>query len=203
MWYEEKVSNFKIVEAKLKKTLRIFNFATLCPERSVGTSVCGPKDLKFRSKYDSLYANFTPTLAYLWYLVSKITGMSSLHKHTSVFQKWGFGSWKKRRKLIQNCKREYPEKLEINWNDKMTMMIFGELQAKILVLHCMYMGRKGETKKTEIAGWSGELTYLEAHETLAGVWAGGTEYGVIFLLNKIVCFVLCVTLFPFVIFPLT
>ena len=28
-----------------------------------------PKDLKFRSKYNSLYANFTPTLAYLWYLV--------------------------------------------------------------------------------------------------------------------------------------
>jgi hypothetical protein len=28
-----------------------------------------PKYLKFRSKYDSLYANFTPTLAYLWYLV--------------------------------------------------------------------------------------------------------------------------------------
>ena len=41
-------------------------------------------------------------------------------------------------------------------------------------------------------------------KTLAGAWAGGTEYGVIFfLLNKIVCFVLCVTSFPFVIFPLT
>jgi len=26
-------------------------------------------------------------------------------------------------------------------------MIFGELQAKILVLHRMYLGRKGETKK--------------------------------------------------------
>ncbi len=37
--------------------------------------------------------------------------------------------------------------------------------------------------------------------TLADAWAGGTEYGVIFvLLNKIVCFVLCVILFPFVIF---
>ena len=38
-------------------------------------------------------------------------------------------------------------------------------------------------------------------KTLAGAWAGGTEYGVNFvLLNKIVCLVLCVTLFPFVIF---
>jgi hypothetical protein len=34
----------------------------------------------------------------------------------------------------------------------MTMMIFGELQAKILVIHRMYLGRKGETKKAEITG---------------------------------------------------
>jgi hypothetical protein len=34
----------------------------------------------------------------------------------------------------------------------MTMMVFGELHAKILVLHGMYLGRKGETKKTEITG---------------------------------------------------
>jgi hypothetical protein len=32
-----------------------------------------PKDLKFRSKYDSLYANYTPTLACLWYLVNGVT----------------------------------------------------------------------------------------------------------------------------------
>jgi len=32
----------------------------------------------------------------------------------------------------------------------MTMMIFGKLRAKILVLHCMHLGRKGETKKAEI-----------------------------------------------------
>jgi hypothetical protein len=37
--------------------------------------------------------------------------------------------------------------------------------------------------------------------TLAGAWAGGTEYGVNFvLLIKIVCLVSCVTSFPFVIF---
>ena len=37
--------------------------------------------------------------------------------------------------------------------------------------------------------------------TLAGAWAGGTEYGVNFvLLIKIVCLVLCVTSFLFVIF---
>ncbi len=37
--------------------------------------------------------------------------------------------------------------------------------------------------------------------TLAGAWAGGTEYRVNFvLLNKIVCLVLCVSLCPFVIF---
>ena len=37
-----------------------------------------------------------------------------------------------------------------------------------------------------------------------GAWAGGTEFGVYFvLLNKIVCYVLCVTLFPFVIIPRT
>ncbi len=41
-------------------------------------------------------------------------------------------------------------------------------------------------------------------QTLAGAWARGTENGVNFvLLNKIVCFVSCVTSFPFVIFPLT
>ncbi len=38
-------------------------------------------------------------------------------------------------------------------------------------------------------------------ETLAGAWAGGTEYGVNFvLLIKTLCLVLCVTWFPFVIF---
>ncbi len=37
--------------------------------------------------------------------------------------------------------------------------------------------------------------------TLAGTWAGETEYGVnLVLFIKIVCLVLCVTLFPFVIF---
>ena len=46
------------------------------------------------------------------------------------------------------------------------------------------------------------IQYREvAHNTLAGAWAGGTEYGVNFvLLIKIVCLVLCVTSFPFVIF---
>jgi hypothetical protein len=38
-------------------------------------------------------------------------------------------------------------------------------------------------------------------ETLAGAWAGGTQYGVnLVLLIKIVCLLLCVTWFPFVIF---
>ena len=37
--------------------------------------------------------------------------------------------------------------------------------------------------------------------TLAGAWAGGTEYGVnLVLLIKILCLVLCVTWFLFVIF---
>ncbi len=44
IWYEEKVSNFEIVVAKLKETLRNVKFATLC--RSV-----------------ALYPNYTPTLA--------------------------------------------------------------------------------------------------------------------------------------------
>ncbi len=44
MWYEEKVSNFEIAVAKLKETLRNVKFATLCPERSVGTSLWPPKD---------------------------------------------------------------------------------------------------------------------------------------------------------------
>ena len=43
MWYEEKVSNFEIAVAKLKETLRNVKFATLCPERSVGTSLWPPK----------------------------------------------------------------------------------------------------------------------------------------------------------------
>jgi hypothetical protein len=30
---------------------------------------CGGQRFLFRSKYDSSYATFTPTLAYLWYLV--------------------------------------------------------------------------------------------------------------------------------------
>ena len=43
MWYKEKVSNFEIAVAKLKETLRIVKFATLCPEHSVGTSLWPPK----------------------------------------------------------------------------------------------------------------------------------------------------------------
>ncbi len=43
MWYEEKVSNFEIAVAKLKETLQNVKFATLCPERSVGTSLWPPK----------------------------------------------------------------------------------------------------------------------------------------------------------------
>ena len=40
--------------------------------------------------------------------------------------------------------------------------------------------------------------------TLAGAWAGGTQYGVnLVLLIKIVCLLLCVTWFPFVIFRRT
>ena len=34
----------------------------------------------------------------------------------------------------------------------MTMMIFGELQAEMLVLHRMYLGRKGETEKAKTTG---------------------------------------------------
>jgi hypothetical protein len=41
MWYKEKVSNFEIAVAKLKETLRNIKFATLFPERSVGTSLPG------------------------------------------------------------------------------------------------------------------------------------------------------------------
>ena len=40
-------------------------------------------------------------------------------------------------------------------------------------------------------------------DTLAGAWAGGTEYGVNFVLLIKLCLCLCVTSFPFVIFPLT
>ncbi len=43
MWYEEKVSKFEIAVAKLKETLRNVKFATLCPERSIGTSLWPPK----------------------------------------------------------------------------------------------------------------------------------------------------------------
>ncbi len=44
MWYEEKVSNFGIAVAKLKETLQNVKFATLCPERSVGSNhVTGPR----------------------------------------------------------------------------------------------------------------------------------------------------------------
>ncbi len=43
MCYEEKVSNFEIAVAKLKETLQNIKFATLCPERSVGTSLWRPK----------------------------------------------------------------------------------------------------------------------------------------------------------------
>ena len=43
MWYEEKVSNSEIAVAKLKETLRNVKFASLCPERSIGTSLWPPK----------------------------------------------------------------------------------------------------------------------------------------------------------------
>ncbi len=43
MWYKEKVSNFKIAVAKLKETLQNVKFATLCPERNIGTSLWPPK----------------------------------------------------------------------------------------------------------------------------------------------------------------
>jgi hypothetical protein len=43
MWYEEKVSNCEIAVAKLKETLPNVKFATLCPERSIGTSLWPPK----------------------------------------------------------------------------------------------------------------------------------------------------------------
>jgi hypothetical protein len=43
MWYEEKVSNFEIAAAKLKETLQNIKLATLCPERSIGTSLWRPK----------------------------------------------------------------------------------------------------------------------------------------------------------------
>ncbi len=43
MWYEEMVSNFEIAVAKLKETLQNVKFATLCPERSIGTSLWPPK----------------------------------------------------------------------------------------------------------------------------------------------------------------
>jgi hypothetical protein len=65
------VSNFEIAVAKLKETLRNVKFATLC--RSVAKAqvvapkaqVSGAQRFLFRSKYDSSYATFTPTLAYL------------------------------------------------------------------------------------------------------------------------------------------
>jgi hypothetical protein len=48
---------------------------------------------------------------------------------------------------------------------------------------------------------SRDLLFKGTLHTLAGAWAGGTEYGVNFvLLNNFFCFVLCVTSFPFVIF---
>ena len=44
-------------------------------------------------------------------------------------------------------------------------------------------------------------SFVTDRQTLAGAWAGGTEYGVnLVLLIKILCLVLCVTWFPFVIF---
>ncbi len=43
MRYEEKVSNYEIAVAKLKETLQNVKFATLCPERSVDTSLWPPK----------------------------------------------------------------------------------------------------------------------------------------------------------------
>ncbi len=43
MWYEEKESNFEIAVAKLKETLRNIKFSTLCPDRSIGTSLWPPK----------------------------------------------------------------------------------------------------------------------------------------------------------------
>ena len=68
MWYAEKVSNFEIAVAKLKKTLRNIKFATLC--RSVAyAQVCGVKVFYYDQNtipFIHTYSN----LAYLLYLVN-------------------------------------------------------------------------------------------------------------------------------------
>jgi hypothetical protein len=61
------------------------------------------------------------------------------------------------------------------------------VQARTIVPDCIPQAQRGKTRVTDAY-------------TLAGAWAGGTEYGVNFVfLNTFVCFVLGVTSFPFVI----
>ena len=56
--------------------------------------VSGAQRFLFRSKYDSSYATFTPTLAYLWYLVSTIISQTNNTRRKlrlSAFQRIGLG----------------------------------------------------------------------------------------------------------------
>jgi hypothetical protein len=60
----------------LKETLQNIKFATLCrmSVTSVGTSLWRPKIfIMIKIRFPLLYGNFTPTLAYLWYLVCHIS----------------------------------------------------------------------------------------------------------------------------------
>ncbi len=74
IWYDREGVKFRDSGSEIERNIAKRQICHTLPERSVGTApkaqVSGAQRFLFRSKYDSSYATFTPTLAYLWYLVN-------------------------------------------------------------------------------------------------------------------------------------
>ena len=72
IWYDREGVKFRDSGSEIERNIAKRQICHTLLERSIGASSGAqrhkaPKD--FRSKYDSSYATFTPTLAYLWYLL--------------------------------------------------------------------------------------------------------------------------------------
>ena len=63
IWYDREGVKFRVSGSEIERNIAKRQICHTLPERSVGTS-SGAQRFLFRSKYDSSYANFTPTLAF-------------------------------------------------------------------------------------------------------------------------------------------
>ena len=65
LWYEEYVGvKFRDSGSKIERNIAKHQICHTLPERSVGTSLWRPKIFIMIKIHDSLYSNFTPTLAF-------------------------------------------------------------------------------------------------------------------------------------------